>query len=362
MSLRAVAIALAERVRLPDAVMRAGIDLRVKQLARQLSAMDVHETRVIAALMEAQPIVADAAAPTAWFHALPEDFFGLMLGPRRKHSSGIYDQPTTTLAAAEERALQVAADHAGLADGQRVLDLGCGWGALSLWLAERFPNAEIVAVSNFPAHRAFILAEAARRGLSGVTALTGDISDFTPEGRFDRVVAISLFESIANWSALFGRIHGWLERDGILYLETLSHRQRPYQFRHAEGREWVARHFFAGGTMPSHGLVRAVDPPFTVEQDWRWNGTHFARTATDWLANFDAHQAAIAPLLVAAYGGAAPLWRRRWRLFLLAAAGLFGSRGGADWGVSQYRLRPRQGIVGHQVRQHADKDAGQSEA
>lgn len=340
MSLRTIGIALAERVWLPDPLLRAGVELRVRQLIRRVSEADPQESRVAAALMADQPIAWPLVATNVQHHELPAEFFGLMLGPRRKYSCCLYDQGTT-LEAAEERALEVAAARAGLADGQRILDLGCGWGALSLWLAERFPRAEIVAVSNLASQRRYIEAEAARRGLAGLSALTADMNDFAAPGQFDRIVSISMFESIANWPALLGRIHGWLKRDGRLFLEVFCHRERPYRFVYDDASDWIARHFFTGAIMPSHGLIHAVDAPFAVEEEWRWSGAHFRRTAMDWLARFDANQAAIAPLLAATYGRAAPMWRRRWRLFLLATAGLFGARDGTEWGVSQYRLRPR---------------------
>jgi cyclopropane-fatty-acyl-phospholipid synthase len=340
MSLRTLAIALAERITVPDPVLRFGVDLRVQQLARLLSEADPHETEVIAALMGAQPIVHPGATGSAWAHDLPPEFFGLILGPRRKHSCCLYDQ-ATTLAQAEERALEVIAAGAGLADGQRILDLGCGWGPLSLWLAERFPRAEIVAVSDLPAHQAFVAAEAARRGLGGVRAVAANVADFTPDGQFDRIVAIQLFESIANWSALLARLRPWLRRGGSLFLETMAHRRRPYRFVLDGDRDWIARYFFTGGTMPSHGLIRAVDAPFSVAEEWRHSGLHFHRTATDWLARFDANRARIAPMLAATYGPAAALWERRWRLGLIATGVVFGARGGADWGISQYRLEPR---------------------
>ena len=339
-NLRTLVAALAERVDLPDPLLRGAIALRVRQLMRRLAAADPHEDRVIAALMTGQPIAPDPGLASAQHDELPADFFALMLGPQRKYSCCLYDG-ASTLAEAEERALAETAAHADLRDGQRILELGCGWGALSLWLAQRFPRAEIVAVSNSVAQRAYIEAEAARRGLSGLRVLTADLNDFSAPGRFDRIVAIGMFEHIANWPALLGRIHVWLARDGLLFVHVFSHRATSYRFKLDTPRDWIARHFFISGMMPSHGLIRMVDAPFAVTEEWRWSGTHYRRTAEDWLARFDANEAAITPLLVQTYGDAAPLWRRRWRLFLLATAGLFGARDGAEWGVSHYRLRPR---------------------
>jgi cyclopropane-fatty-acyl-phospholipid synthase len=340
MNLRSIIIAIAEQIGLPDPVLRAAIALRVAQLSRRLVAAGPYEERVVAALMAGTPIAHYPEAANAQHYGLPAEFFGLMLGPQRKYSCCLYDR-ATTLAEAEEDALAETAAHADLRDGQRILDLGCGWGSLSLWLAARYPRAEIVAVANAPAQHRYIEAEAARRGFSRLHVVTAEMTNFAPPGRFDRIVAIELFEHMANWAALLGRIHDWLVRDGRLFVHLFCHRARPYRFELDRPRDWAARHFLTGGMMPSRGLMRAVDAPFTVAEEWRWSGMHYHRTAIDWLARFDSNQAAIMPLLASAYGPDAPLWRRRWRLLLLGLAGVFGARGGAEWGVSHYRLHPR---------------------
>ena len=340
MNLRALIAAYAELVGLPDPVLRAAIALRVRQVARRLAAADPYEERVIAALMAAEPIAPEPGLANVQHYGLPAEFFALMLGPRRKYSCCLYDG-ATTLAAAEERALAETAAHADLRDGQRILELGCGWGALSLWLAERFPRAEIVALATSEAQRRHVAAEAARRGLGGLRVLHADLNAFDAPGKFDRIVAVELFEHLANWSALLDRIHGWLARDGELFLHVFGHRTNSYRFKLDPPRDWIVRHFFPSGIVRSQGMIRMLDAPFTVAQEWRWSGTHYRRTAEDWLARFDANAAAIAPLLVAAYGDAAPLWRRRWRIVLIATAMLFGARDGTEWGVSHYRLRPR---------------------
>jgi cyclopropane-fatty-acyl-phospholipid synthase len=237
--------------------------------------------------------------------------------------------------------LEETAAHAGLADGQRILELGCGWGSLTLWMAERFPRSEILAVSNSVPQRRFIEAAAAERGLRNVRLQTADMNNFEAGGRFDRVVSIEMFEHMANWPALLARVHAWLEPQGMLFLHVFSHRTTPYRFDRDDKADWIAQHFFTGGVMPSHGLIRELDIPFEVMADWRWNGAHYRHTAEDWLRNYDANAEAIEVTLRQVYGDAAPLWARRWRLFFLATAELFGARGGTEWGISHYALRPR---------------------
>lgn len=340
MTLLAAATSAVERLNLPDALTRAGIAALVGRTARQLDRADPDTERAFAAGMPAHPIAALPAAANAQHYELPPEFFALVLGAQRKYSCCLYAEGDT-LEAAEERALAETAAHAGLADGQHILELGCGWGSLSLWMAARYPAATILAVSNSRPQRAYIEAEAARRGLDGLRVVTADMNDFDPRARFDRVVSVEMWEHMSNWSALLARVHDWLHQDGRLFLHVFAHKTMPYRFDHADRSDWIARHFFTGGIMPSHGLIRHLDGAFTLEADWRWNGAHYARTANDWLANYDRNAAAIGAVLRDVYGPDAALWARRWRLFFLATAGLFGACDGQAWGVSHYRLRPR---------------------
>ena len=207
-------------------------------------------------------------------------------------------------------------------------------------MAERFPGSRITSVSNSASQRRFIRDRARARGLTNLRVVTADMNDFTTEARFDRIVSVEMFEHMSNWRALLTRVNGWLKPDGLLFLHVFSHRATPYRFEVEDPSDWIAQYFFTGGVMPSHDLIRQFPDLFTVAMDWRWSGAHYARTALQWLENFDAHRATIDPVLREVYGQDARLWARRWRLFFLATAGLFGHRGGEEWGVSHYRLRP----------------------
>jgi len=346
MNLVAAATGAVERLPLPDALTRAGIAMLVERTGRRLDRTPPEAEREFAQRMRAYPIARTPELANAQHYELPAEFFAQVLGARRKYSCCLYTNGAATLDAAEEQALAETATHADLADGQRILELGCGWGSLTLWMAERFRRAKIFAVSNSASQRAFIAAEAARRGISNVTLITADMNQFDPAPcvageRFDRVVSVEMWEHMSNWHALLARVHGWLKPDGRLFLHVFSHRLAPYTFDHEDQADWIARHFFTGGIMPSHRLIRQLDERFTLEADWRWSGRHYQRTANDWLNRYDANAAAITPILQAVYGSEARLWRRRWRLFFLATAGLFGAREGHDWGISHYRLRPR---------------------
>ena len=338
MSLTGLVARAAERAPLPDALTKAGVGYLVGRTRRQLDAAAPSDAR-FALDMARQPIALTPEAANRQHYELPAAFFAHILGPRRKYSSCLWAPGVADLAAAEDLALAETCAHADLADGQQILELGCGWGSLSLWMAERYPNARVVAVSNSASQRAFIEAEAQRRGLGGLQVVTADMNDFTTDQRFDRIVSVEMFEHMSNWRALLTRARGWLAPDGRLFLHVFSHRSRPYAFDVGDEADWIAQHFFTGGVMPSHGLIRQFPDLFAVEADWRWSGEHYRKTAIAWLANYDANAAPIAAILREVYGEAWTLWRRRWRLFFLATAGLFGADAGEVWGVSHYRLR-----------------------
>jgi cyclopropane-fatty-acyl-phospholipid synthase len=339
MSLAEAAILAAERAPLPDALTRLGVGYLVGRTRRRLAAAPPTADAAFARDMIIRPIAENTAEANAQHYEVPAAFFRQVLGPRLKYSSALFEGPDDTLALAEERALSETCAHADLADGQNILELGCGWGALTLWMAERYPAARITAVSNSASQRAAIEAMAHQRGLANVQVVTADMNDFAPQGRFDRIVSVEMFEHMANWRGLLERARGWLKRDGRLFLHVFTHRDRPYRFNAADRADWIAQHFFTGGIMPSHGLIRQFPDLFAVEAQWRWSGDHYRRTAEAWLANFDRSAAAIDPILAEVYGRDSDLWKRRWRLFFLATAGLFGDRGGDVWGVSHYRLQ-----------------------
>lgn len=331
---------IGERMPFPDTVTSAGISLLVGRTRRRLAKELEENAAFFAREMQNFPIAQHTARANEQHYELPPRFFELTLGPRRKYSCCYYENALDNLAEAEVHALEETVHHAKLADGQRILELGCGWGSLTLFMAEKFPRADITAVSNSAPQRAHIEAQAKARGLSNVTIITADMNDFKSTGGFDRVVSVEMFEHMSNWRQLLSRVHGWLKPEGRLFIHIFTHKTQSYRFNHQDQADWIGRHFFTGGIMPSHGLMRQFNDLFHLEQEWRWNGSHYARTARHWLENFDANIEEIDRILAEVYGADAELWRRRWRLFYLATAGLFGHAGGTEWGVSHYLLRP----------------------
>jgi cyclopropane-fatty-acyl-phospholipid synthase len=335
----AAAIRVVESTPLPDAVTRAGVEFLVGTRRRSLASAEDNDAAFARAMID-HPIAEHTDTANEQHYELPPRFFELTLGPRRKYSCCLYPTGHETLAQAEVLALEETMAHADLADGQTILELGCGWGSLTLFMAERFPRSRIVAVSNSAPQRLHIekLAEAA--GLTNLLVVTADMNDFQSTGTFDRIVSVEMFEHMSNWKALLDRARSWLNPDGRLFLHVFSHRSQPYRFDKTDRTDWIAQHFFTGGIMPSHGLIGHFADRFEIEEQWRWNGRHYQRTAEQWLARFDANRAEIDAVLREVYGDQARLWRRRWRLFYLATAGLFGHARGEEWGVSHYRLRP----------------------
>jgi len=340
MSMMSSAINAFERLPLPDAVTAAGITFLCDRTRRSLTSYEQAQDVVFLDEMRQRPVAEHTDAANDQHYEIPPEFFSHILGPRRKYSCCLYQNKGDTLMDAEEHALADTARHADLADGQEILELGCGWGSLSLWMAQHFPNARITAVSNSHGQRGYIEDQAAKRGFVNLKVITADMNDFTPTGAFDRVVSVEMFEHMANWQPLLERIRAALKPEGRLFLHVFSHKSAPYRFDRENKADWIAQHFFTGGIMPSHGLIRHFDSLFTVEAEWLWNGVHYQRTALDWLANYDRNAPRIAEILKDVYGADWLLWRRRWRLFFLATAGLFGNNDGTEWGVSHYRLAP----------------------
>lgn len=322
----------------PDFLTRPAIGLLVANARRRL-AQDPANASGFAREMAARPVAEHADAANAQHYELPARFFELCLGPHRKYSSCWFPTPDADLGTAEAAALGLTCEHADLHDGQEILELGCGWGSLSLWMAERYPASRITAVSNSRSQKAEIDALAQRRGLGNLNVVTADMNVFSTDRAFDRIVSVEMFEHMANWRELLGRCRGWLKPDGRMFVHVFSHIDRPYRFEVSDDSDFIAQHFFTGGVMPSHDLMHQYADLMQVEADWRWDGTHYQRTADLWLQNFDRNQTEIRTLMTQVYGADAALWMRRWRRFFMATAGLFGDSNGKVWGVSHYRMK-----------------------
>lgn len=332
----------AERGWLPDWLIRVGIRRLCAQRLYQerLGGMEVAAERKQEFIEELRraPVAILTEAANAQHYELPAEFFRLVLGRRLKYSCAYFPQGNETLDGAEEAMLALYADRAQLKDGQDILELGCGWGSLTLWMAERFPRARITAVSNSNSQKSFILAECGRRRLGNVRVITEDVNRLQlPTGQYDRCLSVEMFEHMRNYETLLGRVHAWLRPGGKLFVHVFAHRDTPYLFETQGQDNWLGRHFFTGGLMPSEDTLLFFQRDLRIESMWRVSGTHYARTANLWLGNQDQSRRAVLEVLRGAYGpDHALLWYQRWRIFWMSCAELFGYDGGRQWLIAHY--------------------------
>jgi cyclopropane-fatty-acyl-phospholipid synthase len=332
---------LLENNLLPDQLIRFGIRRVTRARLREEKkespeAQQKHLMQLIANLRQS-PIAVNTPDANAQHYEVPTDFFRLVLGPHMKYSCCYWTTNTPDLGSAEEAMLQLTCERAELNDGQDILELGCGWGSLTLFMAARYPNSRITAVSNSKTQKIYIDEQAKIRGLRNVTVMTEDMNSFHIDSTFDRVISIEMFEHMRNYERLLRNIERCLKDDGKLFVHIFTHKEFSYLFEVNGETDWMSKYFFTGGIMPGDHLLLYFNDALRVEQHWRLSGTHYERTAEAWLTNMDEHRAEIVPILASTYGkDQAPKWWTYWRVFFMACAELWGSFSGEEWFVSHY--------------------------
>jgi cyclopropane-fatty-acyl-phospholipid synthase len=336
---------LLEKNLLPDPLIRFGIRRllaqRLREEAQPSEAARLAKVAAYAADLRTRPIAEDTRAANEQHYEVPTPFYQYCLGKRLKYSGCLYPSGRESLDEAEEHMLKLYTERAQIADGQAILELGCGWGSLSLYLAEKYPHATITGVSNSRTQKVYIDGEARRRGFSNLTIITCDMNVLElPASQFDRVVSIEMFEHMKNYQRLLGNVARWLKPGGQLFVHIFTHLKYPYHFIARDQTDWMARYFFTGGQMPSHDLLMQFQDDLTLVSDWKVDGTHYQQTAEHWLQAMDRHKAEILPLFAQTYGAdQVTKWWVYWRVFYLSCAELWGYRGGQEWIVSHYLFR-----------------------
>ncbi len=340
------ALKLAEKGYLSDALIRKGIQRLCKSRLEEISEQDCEQAQ--SSLVQFVQVMAQAEiAPlpekaNAQHYEVPANFYQYCLGRNRKYSSCFWLPDTRTLDEAEQLALTQTCAHAQLQDGQHILELGCGWGSLTLWMASHYPQAQITGVSNSASQLEYIMSQAKARGLSNIHIITADMNVFDTEQTYDRIVSVEMFEHMRNYQVLYGKVARWLKPGGLFFKHIFVHRYTPYAFDVKAEDDWMSQYFFSGGMMPSDDLPLYFQDDLKLVDKWRWDGTHYEKTANAWLQLMDQNHQALTPVLASIYGQAdAEMWRQRWRIFFMACAELFGYNHGQTWWVSHYLFAKR---------------------
>ena len=335
-------ISLIERGWVPDSLIRTGIRqlLRKRLSEENINFKNKDHISSFVGTLCARPIAVDTLKANDQHYELPPSFFNLVLGKYNKYSSCYWGDGATSLDEAEASSLKITCERAELSDDMDILELGCGWGSLSLWMAEKYPNSRITSISNSNQQRKFINSAAKLKNLNNLTVVTCDMNSFKADTKYDRVVSVEMFEHMQNYEQLMENISSWLKPNGKLFVHIFCHQKFAYFFSTEGSDNWMGRYFFTGGLMPSKGLLLKFQKNLSIDKQWSWNGSHYKQTSNAWLNNMDREKNNILPILEQVYGvNERNTWFQRWRIFFMACAELFGYSRGNQWLVAHYLFK-----------------------
>ncbi len=332
---------LLEKNKLPDFIIREGIRRLLKQRLKDETkpTPDLQQKALLQLVDELKksPIAVHTQAANEQHYEVPTEFYKYCLGKHLKYSSGYWNETTHDINTSEHDMLELSCERANITNGQQVLELGCGWGSLSLFMAARYPQSQFTVVSNSRTQKLYIDAEAQQRGITNLTVITSDINTLHLTTTFDRIVSVEMFEHLRNYEELFKRIAAWLNPQGQLFVHIFTHKTLAYTFEVKDETDWMSRYFFTGGIMPSNNLFSYFNSHLTIRQQWTVSGLHYHKTSEAWLRNMDAHKEKIMPLFETTYGKTEALkWWVYWRIFYMACAELWGFNNGEEWMVQHY--------------------------
>jgi cyclopropane-fatty-acyl-phospholipid synthase len=337
---------LLERNLIPDTLIRSAIRSNCEQRLKDENIDDLekqHEKFMkFVAMLRESPIAVETRAANEQHYEVPTKFFQMVLGKNLKYSSGYWKEGVTSFDQSEDDMLALTCERADLKDGQQVLECGCGWGSLSLFMAARYPSSQVTGVSNSRTQKIFIDSETKKRGITNLTIITVDMNVFQTEMKFDRIVSVEMFEHMRNYQHLMNKLSGFLNPGGKMFIHIFTHKYLSYLYEVKDESDWMSKYFFSGGIMPSDHLLLYFADDFKIQNHWRVNGMHYSKTSEAWLRRMDLNKTAIMPLFEETYGkDEAVKWWVYWRIFFMACAELWGYNKGEEWFVSHYLFEKR---------------------
>ena len=342
-----IANKLLEKGLVPDPLIRIGIRKLLQEKLDEEKTLDQtygheHRKKELVEFLKSSPIAVNTADANEQHYEVPTEFFKLVMGKHLKYSSGLWREGVSDFDQSEKDMLEETTERAELKDGQNILELGCGWGSLTLFMAQKYPHSMITGVSNSSTQRQYITSEAEKRGLRNITIITADMNEFMIDDQFDRVVSVEMFEHMRNYEKLFQKISNFLKNDGKLFVHIFTHKDFAYLYKETDEHDWIAKYFFTGGIMPSDDLFSYFPEHFEIEQQWQVNGQNYQKTSEMWLHNMDKNKSKIIPILKETYGeDQFKKWWVYWRVFFMSCAELWGYHNGNEWIVSHYRFKKR---------------------